>query len=79
MAPVNAVYRIDWDRQLRRLQAIQNQSHIAKFRIRKMDSSQWEAANDAFHKWKKSFLQSQVANDDFSLLWKEMINVSVRI
>ena len=35
-----------------------------------MSSSQWKVVNDAFHTWIKSFVQSQVANDDFSLLRK---------
>ena len=39
-----------------------------------MGSSQWEATNDAFHTWKKSFVQSQAANDYFSLQWQRMIN-----
>ena len=44
-----------------------------------MSCSQWEAANDAFHAWNKSFVQSQAVNDDFPLLWNRMTSVFVCI
>ena len=40
-----------------------------------MSPDQWETANEASH-MKNSFVQSQAANDYFSLLWIRMINVS---
>ena len=52
-----------------------NTHEKAKNSYTQMSSSQWEAANDAFRSWKKSFVQSQTANDDYSLTWCLSMNI----
>ena len=42
------------------------------------ESQQWEAANDTFHTWKQSFVQSHAAND-FSLLWIIIIIIIIKM